>query len=249
MFNMLRMDFHRFRRNKPMLVLLALFFVLHLFGIFMMREYQESLDIGSMDGTQFFQSTLSQAPSWVLLYLTVFTVHFYSSEYNSGFYKNYMSMPNARRNSVFSKIIILGLFTCLMMAVVIVSGFVGRIVFFNTASVGDPGDFMKALLGQLLLHWAFAVVILCIATLTRNLVASLVTGFVVALNSAGMLLGAVETLADGVHLSQYLLVNTIVTLKDYSSSSEFLHSVLVAVVFMAVFTFVTVRFKMREDLR
>lgn len=254
MVNILRMDLLRFRSNKLVPLLLVLFFGFHTFGIFMMKQYAAGPagmgpGIGEMNESQFFQYTMSYAPSWVLLYLTVFSVYFYMSEYQSGFYKNYISLKNARIYSVLSKILILGLFTCLLLIVVVGSDIAGRFLFLDNGSLGSLVELVKALAGQFLLHWAFAVLILFVAILVKSQIAGLIVGLVLALNVVGMSVSALESLAGWTGISRYLLVQTIVTLKDYSKPGELVHSLLVASVFLLVFAFVAVRRKLREDLR
>ncbi|WP_062051662.1 ABC transporter permease [Bacillus sp. JCM 19034] len=162
MINILKMDYQRFKSNKVMYILLLLFIGFQIFGVFMMKQYEEPIEHGgisvsTMNESQFLQLMLSQPPSWLLLYITVFTVYFYMSEYQSGFYKNYLSLKNARIYSVISKIMIIGAFTLLMFVAMIISDLIGRSLFFHHAAIGDLSYFVNLLIGQFLLHWAFAL--------------------------------------------------------------------------------------------
>src|SRR5699024_12210520 len=112
--------------------------------------------------SQFIQIILAQTPSWILMYITVFTVYFYMSEYSSGFYKNYISMHNARIYSVFSKIVIMGLFTLFMFLVMVIFDLIGRAIFFNNELIINLGVFANLLVSQFLLYLAFSLVILFI---------------------------------------------------------------------------------------
>lgn len=237
-----------------MYLLLLIYAAFQIFGIFMMKQYEQPMEQGgisvsSMNASEFIQSVLSQTPSWVLMYVAVFSVYFYMSEYNSGFYKNYISMNNARMYSVLSKILILGLFVLLMLVTMIISDLIGRSIFFDNAVIGDFGFFIKLLVGQFLLHWAFSIVVLCIAMVTKNLITSLVIGVVLGLNVPGMIVGAVESLIGDLNVSSYLLVNTITSIKDFNNVGDVIHVASVAVIFMLLFSFIAVRYKMREDLR
>lgn len=254
MINLFKMDFQRFKSNKIMYLLLLIYAAFQIFGIFMMKQYEQPMEQGgisvsSMNASEFIQSVLSQTPSWVLMYVAVFSVYFYMSEYNSGFYKNYISMNNARMYSVLSKILILGLFVLLMLVTMIISDLIGRSIFFDNAVIGDFGFFIKLLVGQFLLHWAFSIVVLCIAMVTKNLITSLVIGVVLGLNVPGMIVGAVESLIGDLNVSSYLLVNTITSIKDFNNVGDVIHVASVAVIFMLLFSFIAVRYKMREDLR
>lgn len=107
---------------------------------------------------------------------------------------------------------------------------------------------IKLLLSQFMLHWAFSILILYIVMVVKNVLVSLTAGFVLALNVAGIALSALESLVNGPHLSQYLLMNTIVRVKDFNSISDIIHTAAVAVIVILVFSFLAVRYKLREDL-
>lgn len=237
-----------------MMLLLLLFCGFQIFAIFMMSQYQAPIEagglaIGSMNESQFLQYVLSQPPSWMLIYIMVFSVYFYMSEYNSGFYKNYMSIRRARIHSVLSKIIVLALFTLFMFIAVVASDLIGRSIFFDNASIGDTGYFIRLLVGQFLLHWAFSILILCISMFSRNLIVSLGVGIVLVLNVTGMLLSGLESLIESLQISQYLLITTIVSMRDFNNSGDVIHTAAVAIVSVALFSSIAVRYKIKEDLK
>ncbi|WP_100012991.1 ABC transporter permease [Lentibacillus sediminis] len=252
MINLFKMDLHRFKNNRIMYLLLFIYAAFQIFGIFMMSQYpveQGGIPVSAMNASEFIQSVLSQTPSWVLMYVAVFSVYFYMSEYNTGFYKNYISMKNARMYSVLSKILILGLFVLLMLTTMVIADLIGRSIFFGNTAIGDVGFFIKLLVGQFLLHWAFSIVVLCIAMITKNLIASLVIGLVLGLNVPGMIVGAVESLISDLNVSSYLLVNTITSIKDLNNMGDVIHVAGVAVIFILLFSFIAVRYKLKEDLK
>ncbi|MHA7965189.1 ABC transporter permease [Paenibacillus sp. CAU 1782] len=254
MFNLLRMELRRFAGNKVVPLLLLLFGAFQLFGIFMMGQYQSSMEVGglsvsTMNEIQFIQNTLAQPPAWMLLYLAVFTVYFYMSEYNSGFYKNYIGMRHARVHSVLSKMVVQALFTLLLFAVMLIVDLVGRQLFFGQAAIGDLGYLLKLLIGQFLLHFAFTVLVLCITMVARNPLLSVAVGIVIALNVHGMVLAVLEEAIGSPRLSRYLLVNTITGTKDLGDSGDLIHVFGVAAVALFIFGLIAVRYKMKEDLR
>lgn len=253
MINLLKMDWYRFRRNKIMYLLLLIFCAFQLFGIYMMQQYAQPMEeggvqIGSLNESDFIQYTISQPPSWMLIYIAVFTVYFYMSEWSSGFHKNYISMRKARIYSVLSKIVILAVFVSMMFLTLLIADWTGRRLFLGNTDIGDLAYLMKLLIGQFLLHWAFSLLILCIAMIVRNLLFSLTAGFILALNVIGMLLAALESRIGGVHLTKYLLINTIVRVKDFNSAADTLHTAGVGVAAVLLFGFLAVRYKIREDL-
>src|SRR5699024_8380486 len=155
MINQFKMDFYRFKTNKTMFALLFIFCAFQIFGIFMFKQYEQDMIEESgmkasvMNASEFIQSVLSQTPSWIMAYIAVFTVYFYISEHNSGFYKNMINMKKSRAFSVLSKILIQALFTLLMFIVLLIADFTGRGIFFDNTSIGDLGYFIKLLIGQL----------------------------------------------------------------------------------------------------
>ncbi|GGD72869.1 ABC transporter permease [Paenibacillus nasutitermitis] len=252
--NILKMDFHRFKTNKMLYVLLLIFFAFQTFGIYMLKKYEQpgesgGMPISSMNESQFIQVMMSQTPLWMLIYIAVFSVYFYMSEHNSGFYKNYISMKNARKYSVISKILISGLFTLLMFIVMIVADMIGRSIFFNNVTIGDSIYFAKLLIGQFLLHWAFSIVILCISIISKSLIASIVIGFVLSLNVFGMIVTVLESIIDDVHLSSFLIVNTILSARDFDNINDLVHVASVSIVFILIFSFIAIRYKIKEDLK
>lgn len=254
MLNILRMDLHRFRTNKMMYLLLLLYGAFQVFGIFMMKQYEQPIEdgelkLGLMNESEFIQLMLSQTPSWVMIYIAVFSIYFYMSEYSSGFYKNYITMKSARIHSVISKIFIQALFTLSIFIVMVIADLIGRGIFFDTTAIGDWGYFAKLLAGQFLLHWSFSILILCVAMVARSMLVSLCIGFIFALNVIGMVLGALESLVDQVRLSKFLLVNTIVSSTDYNNAHNLLHVGGVAILSLLLFTAIAVNYKLKEDLR
>jgi len=255
MINLFNMDFHRFIRNKMMYVLLLIFSAFQIFGIFMFSMYEEpiaegGIQVSAMNASEFIQLVLSQPPSWMLLYITVFTVYFYMSEHNAGFYKNYMTMKNARVHSVLSKILIQAVFTLFMFVTLLASDFVGRSLFFENSTVGDPGFFMKLLIGQFLLQWSYSVLILCVSIITKSMLVSISIGIVLVLNVVGMVVSGLETLLfDRTFASDYLLVNTITHIRDFDNVNEVIHVRSVAVVSIAIFTAIAIKYKQKEDLK
>lgn len=198
MINMLRMEFSRFFTNKMMYILLLVYIVFQMFGTFMFTQFETVSPISGqlvLDITQseYMQMIISQTPSWLLLYIGIFTVSFYMSEYNNGFYKNFISMENARVHTVIAKILVLGLFTLLMFIIMIITDFIGRAIFFENTDIGDPQYFLKLFLGQFLLHWAFVVVVLSITMIVRRIVASIVIIVLLVLNIIGSLLMVLES--------------------------------------------------------
>ncbi|QNK56919.1 ABC transporter permease [Paenibacillus sp. PAMC21692] len=257
MLNILRMDFRRFRKNNMLPLLLAVFFAFQLFGIFMMSRYADSysagLAPGSMSASEFFQYMLAQPPSWMLLYVAVFTVHYTWSERSAGFYKNYISMRHARVSSVLAKALLLALFTLLLFVAAVAANALGRLLFFENAPTGELGQYALLLLLQFLLHWAFAVMMLFVALAARSLIAGLIIGLLLALNLVGYSLSALAALLlgeDGAGIASWWLVNRIVhTLELGQGGAGVLEPAIVALLFLLLFGAAGAVFRQREDLR
>lgn len=86
MLNILKMDFYRFVRNRIMYLLLLVFCAFQIFGIFMTKQYAQEMENGgisvsSLNESDFIQYTISQPPSWMLVYIAVFSI--FSTQANS----------------------------------------------------------------------------------------------------------------------------------------------------------------------
>lgn len=77
---------------------------------------------------------------------------------------------------------------------------------------------------------------------------SLVVGVAIALNVLGMVVGALNVLVDKINFSKYLLVNTIVSIKDFNHMNDVVHVASVAIIFILLFSFIAIRYKMKEDM-
>jgi ABC-2 type transport system permease protein len=260
MLNILRMDFRRFRKNNMLPLLLAVFFAFQLFGIFMMSRYADNysagagLRPGSLSASEFFQYMLAQPPSWMLLYVAVFTVHYTWSERSAGFYKNYISMRHARVSSVLAKALLLALFTLLLFVAAVAANALGRLLFFENAPTGELGQYALLLLLQFLLHWAFAVMMLFVALAARSLIAGLIIGLLLALNLVGYSLSALAALLlgeDGAGIASWWLVNRIVHPLELGQAggADMLEPAIVALLFLLLFGAAGAVFRQREDLR
>lgn len=238
-----------------MYVLLFIFCAFQIFGIFMMSLNEDAMaaagiHIRSLNASEFIQLVLSQPPSWMLLYIMVFTIYFYMSEFISGYYKNYITLQRARLYSVLSKIIIQAFFTLFMLATLLVADFIGRSVFLETTAIGDFGYFLKLLFTQFLLQWAFSILILCIAMLTKRLLPSMIIGFIFVLNISGMLASGLENmLFDKTYISDFLLINTITNPTDFRDNQAWMIALVIAVTCIGIFSTLAATYKWREDLK
>lgn len=253
--SLLKMDFYRFIRNKTMYLLLLIFGAFQIFATFMMSQYSDPMsgsgtDAAMMNASEFIQYVLAQPPSWMLLYIAVFTVYFYMSEQNAGYYKNYITIKNARIYSIGSKIIIQAGFTLLMFIVLLASDFTSRSLFFSNSEIGNLDYFLKLLIGQFLLQWAFSILILLVTIITKKMLVSVSIAIVLALNVIGMIFSSLEILLfDDTYLSDYLIVNTITQNRNFGHWAEVFHVGLVAVLAILIFTGIAIRYKQREDLK
>lgn len=253
MLNLLKMEFSRFFTNKMMYILLIIYFAFQMFGTFMFTQFDTVTPFGDMmvselNQSQYMQMILSQTPSWVMLYIGIFTVSFYLSEHNHGFYKNYISFRNARVHTIIVKILILGLFTAIMFGVMVLSDYISRAIFFDNTAIGDIDYFIKVLIGQFLLHWAFVVLMLALTVIIKRLIPAIIIAVVLGLNVIGALISVVESLIHDGNFASYLLINTSVTIRDYSDTGEFIHVIIVAAVYFLIFSAIAIRVKIKEDL-
>ncbi|WP_062051664.1 hypothetical protein [Bacillus sp. JCM 19034] len=91
--------------------------------------------------------------------------------------------------------------------------------------------------------------ILCITIIAKNVITSIIIGVVLGFNVLGMVVSAIEAITFNSNLSSYMLVNTITIQKDFDDIGDIRHVVSVAIIFILLFSFISVRYKSKEDLK
>lgn len=211
--NLIRMDFYRMRKNKTTWIILMFLILMMFASVYMsysdieyyknnpsalenLRSSSEEVNWGIYIG--------SVSPKWcednevpvdglikiniqskiVLMFLVVFIVGFVSKENTSGFIKNIAGQVSNRGFILLSKMIIVGIYSLILLAVATVTIFLSSKILFGYVFVKNLGLLIKYILYQWILHVAYGSFMIFLITLLKNEIASLLIGILV---SAGIL--------------------------------------------------------------
>lgn len=141
----------------------------------------------------------------LLMFLVAFITLFAGNEIRTGFIKNIAGQTRYRWELVIGKLISIAIFSAVLLAAALLAVAAGSVVFFGYVSIQEAGKFIGYLGMQYLLHIAYGSVILFFVYLFENVVASLLTGILLA---AGIL-----------QVVDALLINVIPRLKEIADFS------------------------------
>ena len=136
----------------------------------------------------------------LLMFLVAFIALFAGNEIRTGFIKNIAGQTRHRWEFVIGKLLSIAIFTAVLLVAAILAIMAGSVLFFGYVHIQEAGKFIGYLGMQYLLHIAYGSVILFLVYLFQNVVASLLTGILLA---AGIL-----------QVVDALLINIIPRLKE-----------------------------------
>ena len=141
----------------------------------------------------------------LLMFLVAFIALFAGNEIRTGFIKNIAGQTSHRWELVIGKLLSIAIFTAVLLVAAILAIMAGSVLFFGYVHIQEAGKFIGYLGMQYLLHIAYGSVILFLVYLFQNVVASLLTGILLA---AGIL-----------QVVDALLINIIPRLKEIADFS------------------------------
>lgn len=141
----------------------------------------------------------------LLMFLVAFIALFAGNEIRTGFIKNIAGQTRHRWEFVIGKLLSIAIFTAVLLVAAILAIMAGSVLFFGYVHIQEAGKFIGYLGMQYLLHIAYGSVILFLVYLFQNVVASLLTGILLA---AGIL-----------QVVDALLINIIPRLKEIADFS------------------------------
>ena len=139
------------------------------------------------------------------MFLVAFIALFAGNEIRTGFIKNIAGQTRHRWEFVIGKLLSIAIFTAVLLVAAILAIMAGSVLFFGYVHIQEAGKFIGYLGMQYLLHIAYGSVILFLVYLFQNVVASLLTGILLA---AGIL-----------QVVDALLINIIPRLKEIADFS------------------------------
>jgi hypothetical protein len=180
--------------------------------------------------------TLTIQSKILLMFLVVFTVIFVNSESRTGFIKNIAGQVQNRGTLVLSKLIIVAAYSIILLISALIVIILSFQVFFGYVNFDGFGNLALYLGTQLLLHVAFGAVMICLITLVKSAVASMLIGILV---SAGILqivdtiIGAlINSIKGHFSIMYYITSGNIAALAINSTSTSYIRALLVGLIFL-----------------
>lgn len=281
MLNMIRMEVFRMFKTKSLyviwMVMIACVFLTNSLSAeeiltFSMEEKQEMYE-AAMDGEESgnlgMDVTLPTKPGadvsvfdgfyanvkgkFIALFMVIFTVLYATADITSGYVKNIAGQVRNRGNLIFAKAAALLLYVVLTMLL-----FIGVQTLSNAISyqklVMEPGkEFFQYAAMQTLLHFAFVMVIMCVAVVLRNNVISMMISVCVCMNILIMLYGVVDQAVEKLgihdfHMIDYTVSGKIVNLGMNAAPKTMGMAVMVGVVFIVIMLAISMTVFQKRDI-
>lgn len=176
----------------------------------------------------------------LLMFLVAFIALFAGNEVRTGFIKNIVGQTKHRWELVIGKLLSIAIFTAVLLVTAVFAIMIGSVLFFGYVHIQNTGKFIGYLCTQYLLHTAYGSVILFLVYLFQNMVASLLTGILLA---AGILqvvdaflinmIPRLNEIAD-FSIMNYLSSGNVGLLSMASGSSSYLKALLIAAITLLV---------------
>lgn len=176
----------------------------------------------------------------LLMFLVAFIVLFAGNEIRTGFIKNIIGQTKHRWELIIAKLLSIAIFTAILLIAAILAIMAGSSIFFGYVFIREIGTFLGFLTIQFLLHTAYGSVILLFVYLFQNVVASLLTGILLA---AGLLqvvdaflMNIIPPLKEIANFSimNYLSSGNVGIVSMTSGSALYLKAAIIAIVTFAI---------------
>ena len=115
-----------------------------------------------------------------LMFLLVFLVFFVNGDSRTGYIKNIATHVKKRKNLIILKILPVAIYSALLLLVSSLAVMLGSKIFFGYVNFDNFASLLPFMGTQLLLHIAFGMFIICLLTLLRNSLASMIIGLLIA---------------------------------------------------------------------
>ena len=119
---------------------------------------------------------------FLALFMVIFAVLYSTADMTSGFIKNIAGQVRDRRRLVFAKGVSLFVYTVLTMLIFTGIQTVSNALFFDEFVFGPVKEFLQYAGIQTLLHFAFLMIVMCIAIVLRNNVISMMLSVCLCMN-------------------------------------------------------------------
>lgn len=173
------------------------------------------------------------------LFIVIFAVIYSTADISSGYIKNFGGQITRRSSLIIAKAVALFVYTAITMGIFALVQFVSNGIFLGYMKLGNPAEFGCYMAIQLLLHFAFAVICMMIAVLTRSNLISIIVSICLCMNVMTLLYNAVDRLLEKLHVKDFQMLEYTVTgqismLPMQAGENEVARAMFVSVFFIAV---------------
>ncbi len=176
---------------------------------------------------------------FMALFIVIFAVIYSTADISSGYIKNFGGQITRRSSLIIAKAVALFVYTAITMGIFALVQFVSNGIFLGYMKLGNPAEFGCYMAIQLLLHFAFAMICMMIAVLTRSNLISIIVSICLCMNVMTLLYNAVNRLLEKLHVKEFQMLEYTVTgqislLPMQAGENEAARAMLVSVFFIAV---------------
>ena len=148
---------------------------------------------------------------FLALFMVIFAVLYSTADMTSGFVKNIAGQVRDRRRLVFAKGVSLFVYTVLTMLIFTEIQTVSNALFFDEFVFGPVKEFLQYAGIQTLLHFAFLMIVMCIAIVLRNNVISMMLSVCLCMNVLVIFYSFLDNLIAKAHIKNFHVLEYTVT--------------------------------------
>ena len=148
---------------------------------------------------------------FLALFMVIFAVLYSTADMTSGFIKNIAGQVRDRRRLVFAKGVSLFVYTVLTMLIFTGIQTVSNALFFDEFVFGPVKEFLQYAGIQTLLHFAFLMIVMCIAIVLRNNVISMMLSVCLCMNVLVIFYSFLDNMIAKAHIKNFHVLEYTVT--------------------------------------
>lgn len=148
---------------------------------------------------------------FLALFMVIFAVLYSTADMTSGFVKNIAGQVRDRKGLVFAKGVSLFVYTVLTMLIFTGIQTVSNALFFDEFVFGPVKEFLQYAGIQTLLHFAFLMIVMCIAIVLRNNVISMMLSVCLCMNVLVIFYSFLDNLIAKAHIKNFHVLEYTVT--------------------------------------
>ena len=148
---------------------------------------------------------------FLALFMVIFAVLYSTADMTSGFIKNIAGQVRDRRGLVFAKGVSLFVYTVLTMLIFTGIQTVSNALFFDEFVFGPVKEFLQYAGIQTLLHFAFLMIVMCIAIVLRNNVISMMLSVCLCMNVLVIFYSFLDNMIAKAHIKNFHVLEYTVT--------------------------------------